>query len=127
MTTKRSKNVLVVLGSLALLSSTALASFLVGERVGRGRGCLSSALAWRGPTGLSIGKEVLSRPGSIVDYTFWGDNCSISAGFPSDSGWVGGRWAYVPAKNLLFAVDSSGEALIPGLQSWGDYVVASTK
>jgi len=103
----------------------AYVGYLVGERTGRGRGCLSSALAWRGPTGASIAEAVLSKPGSRVDYTCWGAHCSISAAFPNGSEWVGGRWAYVPERDLLFAVEPSGARLVPGIESWGDYVVGN--
>jgi len=111
---------LLLLSLVAVLTVALIAVFCywAGRRVGYGACCYEVAMNTQDSQGRSLSSLFLSKPGAVSDYTCWGTHCSISIGYPSESGIKGGHWVYVPREAKVYANDDDAEKLFPGAGRW---------
>ena len=105
----------VVLASVILiLAIVGAGAYFAGHRAGKGRACFEVALATSDSSGRSLSDLFVNEPGFQWDYSFWGQDCTLSLYTPARHG----RWRYDLRSASLFADDDDAVRLFPARGRW---------
>src|SRR5262245_3361076 len=105
---------LLSLGAAGVLVLASVFLYMVGHRQGRGAACFEVAVGVRDSRGQSLRTVLLSLPGAVWDYTFWGSDCTMTIHAPTNAGWTGGRWRFNLSSATLYSEDDDAQRVYPG-------------
>jgi len=108
----------LVCAFVGTVGAVGVGSYWAGHRAGRGAACFEIAVRTRDAEGRTLASTFLKRASAQSSYSFWGDACTLSIGFPTDNGVAGGRWAFDLRTGQLFHVDEAGARLFPASGPW---------
>ena len=109
-----------LLASIAIFALCGLSvfSYFSGVRKGRGQACFEVGVSIADQNGESLRSALMSRPGARWEYSFWGNQCTVSIGWEQEGHLVGGRWRFDLPTATLYSETEESEVLFPAAGRW---------